>query len=195
MDHEAQRNLHIFAKDLGRESLDLWRESLSTLRQLHNDLWNGVRFFTTVNGILLAGVFGLSRTGISPWAAGWLTVCLSLIGAFLTVTGHYILTRHREYYVNMLLRKSLIEEELGLYERRLGSVDMSFPWSVPAEFLHRLRSDPGGWIQEQLSRKGTISGKLFNIYRGTIAVWGLRFLAGRTQSWWRDRFELTGGHH
>jgi hypothetical protein len=53
---------------------------MTNLRQLHGDVWNGVRFFLTVNGILLAGVVGLLKLneGGNWTAPAWSLFLVSL---------------------------------------------------------------------------------------------------------------------
>jgi hypothetical protein len=43
------------------DQIDIWRESINNLRTLHNDVWNGVRFFLTLNAIYLAGMSALAQ--------------------------------------------------------------------------------------------------------------------------------------
>lgn len=43
----------------GVNKFDLWREAMAELRQLHGDVWNGVRFFLTINGIIIAAIFAV----------------------------------------------------------------------------------------------------------------------------------------
>lgn len=168
---EPPKSLAEFARDLGREPLDVWKESLSMLRQLHNDVWNGVRFFMTMNGILLAGLAGWSRTSSSTTNTAQLALIIAILGVVITLTARRILSGHRDYYLNMLVRKSLIEEELGFYARRLATVDMSFPWSIPQSDLVNVKADTEAWLRAQRTKKGTITRLLFRSYEGVVVIW------------------------
>jgi hypothetical protein len=64
----------------------------------------------------------------------------------------------------MLLRKTLIEKELGFYDVLLSGVDLTFPWKVPKKFVHELVQDPKKWTRDQLFRKGTVSRRLLYVY-------------------------------
>lgn len=168
---ERQKPLAEFARELGREPLDIWKESLSMLRQLNNDVWNGVRFFMTMNGILLAGLAAWSRMPHSSASTPLVAFAVAGLGFAVTLTARRILSKHRDYYLNMLVRKSLIEEELGFYSRRLAGVDMSFPWSIPQPFLSEVRANPEAWVRAQRSRPGTISRLLFRAYDSVVIIW------------------------
>jgi len=160
-----------WAGSLGREALDLWKESLANLRQLHNDVWNGVKFFTTINGILLAAVGVVVKASDKLLPTLVLASIICFLGILITLLARRILQRHRDYYLNMLLRKSLIEQELGFYDRIVGKTDLSFPWSVPKQYLPRLRDDPAGWLEQRRRASGTITRLLFWAYEGTLIVW------------------------
>src|SRR5260370_1155149 len=89
-----------FVNELDKPCVDFWRETLSNLRQLHNDIWNGVRFFLTVNGIVIAGFSALIRGGDHDYVQAALLFLLPLLGIFVTVQARSILTRHRGYYLD-----------------------------------------------------------------------------------------------
>ena len=163
-----------WTKKLGREPLDLWREAMANLRQLHNDVWNGVRFFMTVNGILLAGVVGILKLSYGSLPTCILVLAFSILGLTVTVVARCILRQHRDYYLQMLLRKTLIEDELGFYNRQLGLVDLSFPWTVAKKDLEKLKLNPDKWLREErIPSKWRITKLLFRVYDFTIALWCL----------------------
>lgn len=152
---------------LKREQIDIWRESLAHLRQLHNDVWNGVKFFLTINGILFAAIAALLRD--AKEVRHTLIIAISIIGVVVTVIAWQILARHREYYLQMLIRKTLIEDALGFSKKLLMGVDIVFPWS-PLSSPKEICSNPKVWLAAQVRRRGTISRKLFLIYEGTVAA-------------------------
>ncbi len=146
------------------------------LRQLHGDIWNGVRFFLTMNGIILASTIAVFGLGSSMMIA-LLVLVLAGVGLFFSWVGIKILGHHRRFYTGMLLRKTLLEKELGFYDVRLHGVDMAFPWSVDGKYVPCLIADSDGWQKEQARRRGTISRLLWQsywlfpiLYAGSIAV-------------------------
>ena len=153
---------------LKREQIDIWRESLSQLRQLHNDVWNGVRFFLTLNGILFASMGVVVKYGRSD--SRWAVAVIAVAGVALTVIARAILQNHRAYYLDMLLRKTLIERELGFREMRIEGVDLVFPWGVPDRALALITFDVEAWRNQQYRRRGTITRKLFIVYESVIAA-------------------------
>ena len=56
-----ESGLRTWAKGMDSNGLNLWREAMAQLRQIHGDVWNGVRFFLTVNGIVIAAAFGIAK--------------------------------------------------------------------------------------------------------------------------------------
>jgi hypothetical protein len=55
---------------------------------------------------------------------------LSFIGIVLTVIADRILIGHRDYYLEMFIRKTFLEERFGFYEAKLHGIDLSFPWKT-----------------------------------------------------------------
>ena len=178
-----QASLKKWIQDIDSDSLSVWREAIAQLRQLHNDVWNGVRFFVTVNGIIIAAAFGISKLQGRDAITGILIVLLAVAGLLLTLTARTILTRHRKYYLQMLYRKTMIERELGLYDVRLVGSDLSFPWNVEGKYIPCMESDPSGWRDEQMRRKGTITRLLFLVYEGVICAHLLILIAAVIGLW------------
>ena len=143
-------------KKLEGPKLDIWREAMTQLRQTHMDIWNGVRFYTTINGAIVAAIFAIFGQANDLSQADGRIVALAAIGLLLTIVALRILYRHKDYYVRMFLQKTLLEKEIGLYEPILpGEVNLSFPWHVEPKFLENL-SDTAKWSKEQRFR-GEIS--------------------------------------
>jgi hypothetical protein len=152
-----------WVQSLDANALNLWREAMAQIRQLHGDVWNGVRFFLTVNGIIVAAILAIFRLNWSL-ATGIIIAVMASIGLFLTLIAKSILGKHREYYLGMLLRKTLLEKELGFYDMRLHGVDLSFPWNVDRRYVPEMIEKPDKWTNEQKFRKGTISRLLWLTY-------------------------------
>jgi len=169
--------LREFVHALDKPTVDFWRETLSNLRQLHNDIWNGVRFFLTVNGIVVAGFAALLRSPGHDYVQAVMLFLLLAVGIFLTIQARSILVRHRGYYLGMLIRKTLIEKQLGFYDFLLSEVsegpriDLSFPWQVDHQFLSEFSKDIAKWPSEQEKRPGLIATTLFHIYDVTLGLY------------------------
>lgn len=153
---ETPNSFYQWLRGLDASALDLWHEAMAQLRQLHGDVWNGVRFFVTVNGIIVAAIFAIFRL---DWTlrTGVAIVILAGIGLFLTLIATSILEKHRNYYLEMLLRKTLLEEELGFYESHLQGIDLSFPWKADVKDINEIVADPDKWKAKQRWHHGTIS--------------------------------------
>jgi hypothetical protein len=139
--------------DLDANALTLWREAMEQLRQVHNDAWNGVRFFLTINGAILAAVFAIYRIGLSDSAlileTKLILVFLIVVGIVLTAIALAIFGRHRDYNVQMFLLKTLLEDKLGFYDTHLHGVDLSFPWKVgDPEERKKAMTDPDKWKKD-----------------------------------------------
>ncbi len=170
--------LSVVSQDRSKQ-IDIWREAMSQLRQLHGDVWNGVRFFLTLNTILFAGMAALARelTGGGSIVAACVIGLLAVAGCLATLIARGILSDHRRYYVGMLVLKTLIEKELKFYEVKLAGVDLCFPWNVESQHLEALQRDPTGWRCDHQWRPGTISRKLRHVYDGVVVLHGIVLLA------------------
>jgi len=167
----------------GVNKFDLWREAMAELRQLHGDVWNGVRFFLTVNGIIVAAIFAVfahyltSQADVkAPILAGTIVI-LAGIGLFLTVIAVRILRKHRDYYLSILLLKTFLEKELGFYELDFQGINLSFPWKVDEEFVQKALKRPDKWMTSQRWRRGTISRILWMTYWFFIVLYVVAIIA------------------
>jgi hypothetical protein len=174
---ETNKKLLTWIRQQDPIAIDLWREALAQLRQLHGDVWNGVRFFLTVNGIIIAALFGLAQSESPTFLTGVLLSVLAFLGLFVTLVAHSILAKHRDYYLQMLLRKTLIEIQLGFYQQKVACIDLSFPWNVDKQSISSVLADPHRWLVAQKRRKGSITRSLFHVYEGVVAVYVLSILA------------------
>lgn len=151
-------------KNLNPEELTLWSELMAQFRQVHSDTWNGVRFFLAINVVILASIFTIISGSLTP-KLSLIVALLALIGLGGTVTALRIFSRHRKYYISILLRKTLIEKEMGFYDTCLSETDLSFPWKVDREYVESLCENPKKWLSDQKWRKGTISRMLKGTYQ------------------------------
>lgn len=165
-----------WADSLSKNVLDIWREALSSLRAMSGDIWNGVRFFLTVNAALLAGIITLYQTEQPQIPANPAIAFLAIIGILVTFLARSIFFRARFYYVQMLARKILLDKELGFRDKNVGGLDLSFPWSVDDNSLNLLQTNPTVWIQEQLRPRSSIRRRLHQTYNGLLVIYAIVFL-------------------
>jgi hypothetical protein len=130
-----------------------------------------------VNGILIAAMFAMATVARGNPIAGILLGLLPLIGIAFSLIAFKIFEKHRDFYTEMLLRKTLLERELGFYETAVLGHDLSFPWKVEQQFIAGLADDPDQWLIEQRFRKGTASSLLRYVYFGVTAIFAIVFLA------------------
>lgn len=169
-----------WADSIPRNVLDIWREALSNLRAMSADVWNGVRFFLTVNAAVLAGIVALYRTEHLQIPTNPAIAFLAIIGMAVTVVARGIFFRQRFYYVQMLARKILLDKELGFRDHKVGALDLSFPWSVDDKSIELLQTKPDDWIQDQLLPKSSIRRRLLHTYDGLLIVYTVIFLLTMT---------------
>ncbi|MFH1373211.1 MAG: hypothetical protein ABII79_05395 [bacterium] len=160
---------------LDEKGFNLWREAMANLRQLHSDVWNGVRFFWSINVVIITGMFVISH---QEWATRVEIelVLLCILGFALAYQGRRVFLQHRHYYLQMLLRKTLIEDKLSFYTTKLYNTDLSFPWRVPSDHLESLRKEPENWEESQKLRRGTISRRLHIVYVVIQVLYALSFV-------------------
>jgi hypothetical protein len=152
-----------------------WREAMAQLRHLSDDVWKGLKLFLSVNALIVVGIVGLLAFCGSRFGLAVLLGLLSALGAALTLTARYILKRHRIYYLQMLAKKSLIEDELGFYRTKLAGseADLAFPWRVTPEVVGEIKQNPEAWIQKLVRANGTIALWQFLIYEVLIGFYAV----------------------
>lgn len=163
-----ERGFSEWISGLDEKALDLWRETMQQLRQTHNDVWNGVRFFVAANAVIGAAGFALMRDAPTV-KNGVAILLLAVFGALVTVAALFILRGHRDYYLGVLVRKTLLERQLGFYEVRLAGLDISLPWNVPSRFVDDVERDAEQWMTRHRWR-GKITWLLRLIYLVIVAL-------------------------
>ncbi|MDB6028384.1 MAG: hypothetical protein JWM68_4607 [Verrucomicrobiales bacterium] len=157
--------------------IPIWREAIAHLRYLNDEVWKRFQFFLSVDVVLILASVLILR---EPTRLSVLVVlAFTLIGIFLTLTARYILKRNRVYYLQMLLKKTLLEEEAGFYGSKFSEsdTDMAFPWRLTPEVIKTLRTNPEEWIQQNIDAPATIARRLFQIYEIVIAIFGALLVA------------------
>src|SRR4051794_21671680 len=112
--------------------VQIWREVMTQLRHLSDDVFKSVALFTGINLVILCGEFAAMTGACRIHRLIWVCIVIALCGITVTLAARFMLKRHRIYYLEMLVKKSLLEKELGLYERRLAgsAVDWALPWRL-----------------------------------------------------------------
>ena len=165
-------------KRLDAAGLDLWREAMAHLRHLSDDVWKGLRLFLILNAFNLISIVAFCCMPLPGHQKVVLLAILAVAGALLTVTARSILKRHRIYYLQMLAKKSLLEAELGFYQRKIAGsgTDLSFPWRLTPEVVAEIKQNFEGWVQKSVRARGTIARAQFLIYEILIGLYCLVFL-------------------
>src|SRR5262245_49343378 len=154
-------------------TLDHWREAMSQLRHLSDDVWRGMKLLLGLNGFIGVALVALGIFGELTERAKLLVMLLSLLGIMVTLTARYILKRHRIYYLQMLAKKSVLEDELGFYRTKLtgSDMDLAFPWRVTPEVVSEIKQNAEAWVQKMIRAKGTIVLWQFLIYEVLLGVY------------------------
>jgi len=157
-------------ENLRADQLEIWREALAHLRHLSDDVWKGLILFLALNAVLLVIIIGLLVLLPLNKGIGFLLAVVSASGALLTVAARYILKRHRIYYLQMLAKKSLIEDEYGFYKTKIAGTesDLAFPWRLTPQVVGEIKQNSEAWIQKSIRAKGTIARVQFLIYEVLI---------------------------
>lgn len=168
-----RKSISNWLTDHEQKPAELWREILGQLRQLSTDVWNGVRFFVTVNAVVLGATFSVANQQPRGGVTAAILFALGLLGLFFTLAARRILQRQRAYYLKILAQKVLFEEEVGLYDIGLAGSDLhlSVPWSVEKVHLEEIKKNPEEWERVRARASGTVTRILFLIYDGVLIVY------------------------
>ncbi len=144
------------------------------LRHLSDDVFKSVALFLGMNALMLGALIFFCV--MDPNGLGGAVVCL--LGVFLTLGGRFMLKRHRIYYLEMLAKKSLLEKELGFYDRTLAGskVDLALPWRLKPEVVAEIAQNCDPWIQKSIRPKGTMARVYFLIYETLLVIYGAAFV-------------------
>src|SRR2546430_2453377 len=149
-------------RQLSDRDVQIWRETMEHLRHLSGDVFKSMTLFLGMNALLLGAVIFLGL--MDPNGLGGAVVCL--LGIFLTLGGRFMLKRHRIYYLEMLAKKSLLEKELGFYDRTLAGskIDLALPWRLKPEVVAEIAQNCEAWIEKSIRLRGTMARVYFLIY-------------------------------
>ena len=150
------------------KSFEIWREAMAQLRRLSDDVWNSLKFFTTINGIIIAAI--LTKASKLNVTSAIIISILLLIGFLVTLLALKILRKQRRYYLEMLIKKSLIENELGFYQQNISGTSLSFSWKILPEDINSVKNDPEQWIKKNIRGSGVTS-LLVHVYDALICIY------------------------
>ncbi len=158
--------------------IQLWREAIAHLRYLNDEVWRRFQLFLYVDlAIILAILIQLQ----SPMRFFHLaSIVLAAMGFALTLTARYILKRNRIYYLQMLLKKTLLEKEAGFYDLKFtdSGADLALPWRLTPEVFPTLQKDPEQWIEQNIDAPKTIARRLFQVYECVMALFIALMMVG-----------------
>ncbi len=162
-----------------KDKIQIWREAMTQLRHLSDDVWNGLKLFLSLNGLILVSVVLVCSFRYSSRRTAAVILFLSVTGIILTLVARYILKRHRIYYLQMLAKKSLMETELGFYETKLcgSETDLAFPWRLTPQVVAEIKTNSEAWVQKSIRAPGTIARFQFLIYDTLIGLHCVLLLA------------------
>lgn len=170
---------------LNKEAVDVWREACAQVRRLSDDVWNGLKFFLTINSILIGAGAAVAKLQSIDWGARWILVLLAILGFSITCIAKKVMKKQRTYYSEMLLKKALIEEELGFYATKLSNIDLSFVWGIKPEDLKHAKKSPEKWVQKHAAAPKTITRYWFWIYDFLLVLYAVAFLVLACNCWCR----------
>src|SRR4051812_8310244 len=108
---EPDTDPNVWMENLNPGKVQIWREAMAHLRHLSDEVLRGMKFFLTINGFIM--VLFVTFMVIHSTLVLFL---LAMLGLLLTLVARYILKRNRVYYLQMLMKKTLLEKELGFYD-------------------------------------------------------------------------------
>jgi hypothetical protein len=146
-DKTENKDFQTWLEELDTKGLNLWREVMTEMRHRANEMWLGVRFFITLNGIIIAAIITFLRDNNSTVA-----LFIILFGIIFYIIEFFRLKIHRYNFLDVVMRRALIEDRLGFYDAEIhSSIKLAFePSSVPAEDLAELKSDAEQWKKKRI---------------------------------------------
>ena len=155
--------------------LQIWREALAQLRHLADDFNRTFYLLVAAHVIMLISICAIMR--FHPVDAGsvFLIILLVSVGAAVGYVGHYMLQRQRIYYLQMLAKKSLFEEEFGLYGSKFANctTDFALPWRLTPQVVAEIRTDFDAWVNKSIRSKGTIARWQFVLLELLLGIYGV----------------------
>jgi hypothetical protein len=166
-------DLNLWAQNLGANRVQIWREALEHLRHLSDEVWKVFKCFMVINGFLLVLVTAFAMAGADSSPGMIILAVLAVLGVASIIVGRYLLKRNRVYYLEMLLKKTLLEDEFGFYSVKFNGTnsDLAFPWRLRPETISELKQSPEEWVKRQVRGPGTIARWLFVTLETVMGVY------------------------
>ena len=139
------------------ELFDLYKMVMEEYRFEVNLSWRAVQFYTILNsGIIGAGTTLLGLEQLSPKI---LIIPIFLIGMSFSFLGILTRLRYREYYFRVLYTKTLIEDQLKLWEALEGYKYPDHHLAIsPTEKIDDVKdsiNNPDDWMKKHKLKVGT----------------------------------------
>jgi hypothetical protein len=160
---------------MGKSGPEIWREAIAHLRYLSAEFWKTAALFYALMLAVLLAMFVLARFHPFDDGSAVLILVLSIVGIVISAIGRYTLKRVRIYYVQMLAKKSLLEDELGFYLTKFtgSETDLAFPWRITPEAIVEIRKDFDGWVAKSAFGEKTIARYQFWFFNGAILLFSI----------------------
>ena len=163
-DNINQGDFKFWAKDkVNPNALNIWNQSVTQVWNTSNDVWNAVRFFLTVNAVIIAAIISFLAKQDYNLKTATIIVVLTVVGLILTFIGFGILEKMRGYHLEAVVRKTLLEKKLGFYDFPLhvdNKVTLASEWQVPKKHFDKLEESPKRWMKDHMFEKGTVMNRL-----------------------------------
>jgi hypothetical protein len=134
--------------------LDLYKIALDEYRFEVRLGWDRTTYFLVLNSAILTVATGLLKLN-NPPAVYLFIALLFLLGCGTSIIGSISITRNHGYYRRAVVKKTLIESRLGLFDPIPGmhpSLNLSVG-TTPGQGDHmRILNDPERWVARKLRR-------------------------------------------
>jgi hypothetical protein len=141
-----------------KELFDLYKMAVEMDRFELDLSWKLVQFFTVLSsGLLTLGFTLLGTEQVSP---KYFVAPIFIIGAFISIVAINARKRYHEHSLRAAYKKTLIENELGLYEALQGyeykKHNLAITTSPKKEPIKEILEDPENYISENILKFGKV---------------------------------------
>jgi hypothetical protein len=153
-----------WAHGLDANLLNIWRDTLAQQRQLSSDVWHGVMYFVALNGVLVAGGVTLVRSEKRDLITGWVLLGLVILGLVVVCLAKRLMKGQRDYYLEVLFKKAIIERSLGFYAVGPSAINLALPRNMTRHHLEAAEQDFSAWQRSRRYAAGTVTRDLKRVY-------------------------------
>jgi hypothetical protein len=183
-----------WAHGLDANLLNIWRDTLAQQRQLSSDVWHGIMFFVAVNGALVAGGVTLVRSGTRDQVTASLLLGLALLGVTIVWLAKRLMKKQRDYYLEVLFKKAIIERALGFYAVGPSTMNLVLPWNITRQHLEAAEQNFASWQRRRRYASGTVTHDLKRVY-DVLTVLYVAAVALIIWAMCTGLFARTAGYH